>query len=176
MINDKVLPKSDSDEDLSKWVKSINKILIFVVILLALVPTFLTWYAAQRYPRVSTLQISEMQLLDSYYLCPGDKLIYEYRIKSKGEGNLDRRRTLWRIEPPRTVLFSETEEYIMDGDREDVMTEAWRIPETYINPSTDDVEPLPPGLYKRIISIASPTNSTLSTVSSVIFEIPENCP
>jgi hypothetical protein len=164
-----------TDADFRRQIKRINIMLLIVLVVLIVGPTLITWWAARQYPAISTISITDLAVSGKTELCPGEPLVWTYDFHAAGAGTLVRDKTLWSVEPPRTKIFSTREYFILEGQIDQHLTESWHIPATYINPETDMREPLPPGEYKRLLSISSPSRSTVVAIASVYFTVKEGC-
>ena len=150
-------------------------ILFALLIVVISVPVIGGWWASRNLPIVSTIKIDGLAIVGESAVCPGEPLVWGYHFHAEGSGTLVRDRTLWEMTPPRTKIFSTREYFILDGPIEQDLIETWHVPHTYRNPETDAMEPLPPGHYKRILSISSPSRSTVTAIDSAEFEILGDC-
>lgn len=146
--------------------------LLFAVIV---TPFVVAWWISSQLPVVSTVTIDEARLAGPGALCPGDPLIYAYSFRAGGSGVLVRDRVIWRITPPRTLVYSASRRFILSEPIEQELTEAWHIPITYTNPETDRPEALPPADYRMIFAISSPSRSTVVDIADIPFRIREDC-
>src|SRR5690606_21481281 len=95
-----------------------------------------------------------------------------YEFHATGAGILVRDWTLWKTTPPpRTLIYSTARRFILDGPIDQSLIETWHIPRTYFDYESDSQTPLPPGEYKRYLSISSPSRSTVVAIGSVSFTI-----
>lgn len=143
---------------------------------LFLVAQFLfTWWSSERHTIVKAVDIFDASTVGESDLCPGDKLIFTYGLDVKGSGRLLRDTTVWKVDPPRTVIYSDERRFIVDIPLSQKLTEAWIVPEEYYNYETAEFEILPPGEYRRYMSISSPLNENVLDITSTPFTIKENC-
>lgn len=160
---------------LEKRLNLLHWVLIVLLIVVIVVPFAFSWWVSRQLPVVSTVSIDNVQMVGESILCPGDKLIFEYDFHARGAGVLVRDTTAYNIDPPKTLIFSTSRRFILDGPVDQHLREAWTIPSVYHNYETDEDEPLPPGHYRRYLSISSPSRSTVIAITSVEFVIPEGC-
>ena len=142
--------------------------LLFVVIMLPI--TLLAWYQF-RVQIVHSVRISDAQIVGPRAVCPGEQLVIEFQFIAAGAGILDQDATMWRMTPPATVIDSESTRFILATDIDRLMTATWTVPETYIEETTGLDVTLPPGDYKRILAISSPSTAGVFTTASVDFSI-----
>lgn len=159
------------DDDFKKQVKRTNIFLLLVAFALFAGPALLGWWAARQIPAVQTLTIENLHVIGETSLCPGQPLIVGYDFHAQGSGVLVRDWSTWLVTPPKTMIFSNSRRFILDGPVDQHLTETWHVPDTYLNYETELPEPLPPGQYRRHLAISSPSRSTVIAISSVDFEI-----
>jgi hypothetical protein len=150
-------------------------ILITLLLVVIAVPIIVSWWIAKNTPIISTIGIDNVQVVGETDLCPGEKLIFSYNFHAQGAGVLVRDTTAYNIDPPKTLIFSTSRRFILDGPVDQHLTEAWTIPAIFHNYETDEDEPLPPGNYRRYLSISSPSRSTVIAIISVPFSVKEEC-
>lgn len=150
----------------------VGVLLVIVVAAAVVVPL---WINSQL-PVVSTVEIDNMQIVGPTALCPGEPLVLEYDFHAKGAGVLVRDFTLWLTTPPKTMVYSTSRRFILDGPTDQHLRETWTIPNDYFNYETELQEPIPPGQYKRYMAISSPSRSTAISIGEVAFEIKQSCP
>jgi hypothetical protein len=165
----------DSDRQIERRINYTQKILVALLLIVIIVPFLASWWIARQYPAISTVTFDNLQVVGESALCPGQPLIISYDFHAGGSGVLVRDATVWRLVPPRTIIFSTSRRFILDGPIEQHLNEAWHIPVHYLNPETDKVELIPPGDYKRIVAISSPSASRIVAIGSVNFSIKEGC-
>lgn len=165
-----------SNQELIRWVKRVNVgVLVLAAILLA-VPALGVWWVNRQLPIINTISIDNVRVLGATDLCPGEPLVVAYDFHAQGAGVLVRDWTAWYITPPKTVIFSASRRFILDGPIDQSLVETWHIPQRYHNYETDMMEPLPPGAYRRYLAISSPTRSSVIAIASVGFTIRHDCP
>lgn len=159
------------DSDLRKQIRRVNMVLILVLAVLIIGPATVTWAVSRQYPSISTISIDNLRITGETALCPGEPLTWQYNFHAAGSGVLVRDKTLWSQVPPKTKIFSTREYFILEDAIDQDLVETWHVPVMFINPETDETEPLPPGQYKRVLAISSPSRSTVIAIASVEFEI-----
>lgn len=149
-----------------------------VLILLIIVGTWvwgIVWSIRQ--PAISSVEISNMQVVGQKALCPGDILQIEYDFHADGAGLLDFDATAWRIaKPPKTIVFSDSRRFVLADTIDQREVEAWEVPETFVDPATAQDTPLLPGEYVRHIAISSPNRGSVFALGSVAFVVKDSCP
>lgn len=163
------------DADLRRQVRRVNVFLLLILAALVIGPLGVTWWINRQYPSISTVSLDALHAVGETDLCPGDPLVIEYAFHAAGAGVLVRDATVWQITPPKTVIFSTSRRFILEGPVDQTLVETWHVPPSYVNPSTDKPEPLPPGDYRRIMAISSPNNSIIIAIAGVDFTIREDC-
>jgi hypothetical protein len=163
------------DTDLRRQIRRVNLILLVVLAVLIGGPAIVTWAIARQYPSISTISIDNLHITGRALLCPGEPLIWQYNFHAAGSGVLVRDKTLWSITPPKTKIFSSREYFILENAIDQDLTETWYVPTSYTNPETALPEPLPPGVYRRVLAISSPSRSTVIAIASVEFEVLADC-
>lgn len=168
LTSDEQIKKNLRDEQRARFSRALS--IITIVILVA----FWLWanYKTSMLPVVNTVSISDARITGETSLCPGDPLAYAYHFHATGSGVLIRDRVLWRVTPPpKTLIFSVSRRFILSDAVDQQLTEAWHLPETYLDPETDLDAPLPPGDYKLIFAISSPSRSTVVSIADVDFTV-----
>lgn len=161
---------------LEKRLNILQYVIVVLLTVVIVVPFVWTWWLTRQLPVVNTVSIDNVRLLSPSELCPGDAAIYAYSFHAKGAGVLIRDRVLWRLDPPpKTMVFSASRRFIITEPIDQELTEAWRVPVTYVNPETDASELLPPGNYRLIFAISSPSRSTVVSIAAVEFVVKEGC-
>lgn len=175
MTNSDVQVLTVQDDVFTRQIKRINILLLIMLAVLILGPATVSWWVARQLPVVNTLDIEGMQIEGFTTFCPNDPLVTIYDFHATGAGVLVRDYTLWNIEPPRTLIYSTSRRFILDGPVDQHLRETWHVPANYLNYETERMEPLPPGRYRRYMAISSPSRSTVIDIGFVDFEIMD-CP
>lgn len=160
---------------LEKRLNILQWVIVALLVIVIAVPPVAIWWLSRQLPVVNTVQIDNMQMHSPVALCPGDPLIVSYNFHAQGAGVLVRDWTLWSTTPPKTVIFSTSRRFILDGPIDQHLTETWHIPPTYLNFETEHQEPLPPGNYRRFLAISSPSRSSVIDIDWMDFVIKANC-
>ena len=149
---------------------------ILIAILAILVGTWV-WGViyAYRQPMIRQVAIENERIVGESELCPGDKLLIRFDFEADSAGKLVQDDTLWLVTPPRRLIASTTRAFLMDSAMTQELTEAWVIPQMYVDLATAEVVPLPAGTYKRLFAISSPARASVFDVGSVNFTIREGC-
>lgn len=165
-----------TSQQLEKRLNILQWVILVLLAVVIVVPFIITSWISSQLPVVSTVEIENVKIVGMQELCPGDPLVYSYSFHARGTGVLVRDRVLWRVTPPpKTMVFSVSRRFILAEPIDQELTEAWHIPTVYINPETDQEEPIPPGDYRLLFAISSPSRSTVIAIASVDFTI-KDCP
>lgn len=167
---------AQQEYDAAKQIRRLNLILLAVFVVILATPPIGAWWVSRQLPVVNTVSIENVRTVGSTTLCAGEPLVYRYDFHAGGSGVLIRDRVIWRLTPPpKTMIFSISRRFILSEPIDQDLTETWHIPNTFHNPETDMIEPLPPGDYRMIFAISSPSRSTVVSIGSVDFSIVEDC-
>jgi hypothetical protein len=158
-----------------KRLNILQYVIVALLIAVVVVPIALGWWVSRQLPVVNAVEIENMQIAGEPSFCPGEPLVITYDFHAKGAGVLVRDFTLWNIEPPRTLIYSTSRRFILDGPIDQHLRETWHVPVHYLNYETEDTEPIPPGRYRRYMAISSPSRSSVIDIEHVDFEI-KDCP
>lgn len=126
-------------------------------------------------PEISSVTISDVRAVGLTQLCPGDNLVYDYKLTARGSGLLVRDHTIWRTVPPRTLVFSDFERFIVEEPVTQSLTETYVIPKLFVDPATAQPAVLKPGDYRLLLSISSPGDKSVLDVDHVDFTIKDGC-
>lgn len=164
-----------SDNELTQRLKKQQRVMLFLFILVVTMPIL---YKVWEESNISIVKVVEMDppvILGSSDLCAGDKLTFSYNLHIRGTGVLIRDLTVWKVNPPKTVVFSDALRFIVDAPIDQELIESYAIPYFYRNRETSNLEKLPPGKYRRLIAISSPANYKVVAIEGVDFTIREDC-
>lgn len=161
--------------DVVRQIRYVNIALLALVVVLIAVPVVGGWWVSRQLPAVSTVSVENLKIEGSAALCPGDPLVISYDFHATGSGVLVRDWATWYVTPPKTMIYSNSRRFILDGPLDRRLQETWHIPASYINYETEQIEPLPPGAYRRHLAISSPSRSTVIAIGSVDFTIRDDC-
>jgi hypothetical protein len=177
MIEATIQPTTSThDDDVKRRLSRLNAILIAMFATILIVPAVGSWWVARQLPIVDTVKIDNLKAESPTDLCPGESLIVSYDFHAKGEGVLVRDWTAWYVTPPKTMIFSMSRRFILDGPIDQHLVETWTIPAAYFDYETEHEQPLPPGEYRRYVAISSPSRSTVIAIASLPFSIRADCP
>lgn len=83
----------------------------------------------------------------------------------------------WKTSPPpSTIIFSETEPFVIGSEREFPIKRMWPVPTTYEDKSDNTLKPFTPGEYIRDISVTAEGRDTRNDPIQVAFTIRGDCP
>lgn len=122
------------------------------------------------------VRIASIEAVGTTELCPGDELVYRYEYSAKGQGTLVVDATVWRTDPPQTIVFSDWRRFVLIGYRQETVTERWPVPHAYVDLATGQAKLPPPGNYERQFSITSANERDVGDTGLVSFSIRSNCP
>lgn len=162
---------AQKDAELRKQIRRVNILLIAIFLIVLAIPLFVTWWVGRAYPSISTIEIENVQVIGPTDLCPGEVLTFAYDFHASGSGVLIRDATARYVEPPKTVIFSNSRRFIQDGPIDEHVIEAWHVPATYLDPETDEAAPVPVGRYYRHFAVSSPSRSTVIAIATVPFTV-----
>lgn len=168
---------AESEEQLTKRLNNNNRNIILIIILSVVFSIFYREWKESKLFKVEYVEMNNLHVLSkSTELCHGDKLSFGYDLHIAGDGILIRDLTVWRVDPPQTIIYSEFRRSIINEETDQHHIETFKIPHSYHNYETDEWEPIPPGRYERRFSISSPSNLEAFTKASIPFTIKEKCP
>jgi hypothetical protein len=150
--------------------------LFFVRIVLAvafIVVLFGNIYAAYIFnrPAKPLASIEDFTAVASDALCPGSDLVYRYRLAVEQAAVVDIDLNVMRIDPPATMVRSQTRRAIFPRD----MT--LNVEARFPVPTEDEGGPIvwEPGAYRLVLAVTTPTGRTLPALDSLSFTIQEGC-
>lgn len=125
----------------------------------------------------SVFLLSDIRVTGSTDLCPGENLKFEFDVMVKDVGVYSLYMSTWKTDPPpSTIIFSETQPFVIGSERSFPIVREWKIPFTYADPANDKDTPMIPGEYIRDISVVAVGKNTESTPLQVTFNIRGDCP
>lgn len=160
-----------SNQEIIKWIKRVNIGILILALFLVGVPAVGSWWIARQLPAVSTVTIDNVTVVGATALCPGEPLIVEYDFHATGSGVLVRDSATWLVTPPKTMIYSTSRRFILDGPIDQHLRETWHVPASYLNYETEEIESLPSGSYRRHFAISSPSRSSVVAIASVEFTV-----
>lgn len=173
---DKLLsPEQHEKDDRDEWRQTFIQISL-LLILVILISTWV-WGIIWSYtrPKIDDVAISNARVVGNSALCGGEVLIIAYDFHADGAGKLVESATAWKETPPKTIIYSEEDVFLLDGTIDQQTTIAWQVPVSYTNPSTAELEALPPGEYRRIFSVSSASRPSVFAMASVDFSVKKTC-
>jgi hypothetical protein len=172
MIDAHMFSQSDTlDRRIERRLNFTQFIIIALLVVVISVPFLIYYWFAQTSDVIRDVEISNVQILGSNELCPGERLSWSFALTVTGTGNLDIDGTSYRISPPSTIVFSNTRRMVVFGDMQELVVDSWLVPVTRVNPASGEAEPFPSGSYLRLIAISSPSRSTIFTKAIVPFTV-----
>lgn len=166
------LNKIDRDERRARF----NQIVIVLTLILLVAAWVFGILQGLRQPKINELVISNVQTIGPTALCPGDGLLFEFDYSVQGEGKLDFDTTAWFVDPPKRIVFTKTEPFLMSGNVQERVRYLWIVPFQYVDLATQQPSPLPAGAYNLNFGLTSPSRSAVSEVEIVSFSIRADCP
>lgn len=151
--------------------------LIFGIILIVIGP-IITWIMFVN-PQAgrSVFILSPIRITGPVSLCPGETLNFEFDVMVREVGTYNLWMSTWKTEPPpSTIIFSETQPFVIGSTRSFPIARKWQIPSTYIDPADSVDKPMIPGEYIRDISVTAEGRNTGNVPLQVLFTIRDNCP
>jgi len=162
-------------DELERRSNFIQWFLIALMVVVIAVPVVGAFWLARINEEIGGVAIDNARVIGESALCPGEKLIIVYDFHADGAGKLIEDGTAWRESPPKTVVYSVSGPFLLEGTIDQEVTLAWQVPTTYVNPATGIDEPLPPGVYRRLFSVSSASRSAVFAMAGVDFSIREDC-
>lgn len=166
---------SANTERLESSIRTNQRQLLFYLLLPLLFTILYNIWQDSNLSIVKAVDVDNVYIISKDALCPGEKLVFGYQLHARGEGLLIRDLTVWKIDPPRTVIYSMERRFILDAAIDQKLVESWRIPDLYLDHETGEEQPLVPGAYRRYIAISSPSKDTVIDIEHVDFTIREDC-
>lgn len=128
-------------------------------------------------PSESILTVSPLMSKGPTDLCPGEPLDFEFTMDVTGEGVFDLDASTWKlVPPPETVIFSESERFVVAEPISYLVVRRWVVPSSYIDPATNRETDWEPGQYERQIFVTAVGRDTEPSIQVLPFEIRAGCP
>jgi hypothetical protein len=109
-------------------------------------------------------------------LCPGESLDFSVSVSVSEKGTYTLDMSTWQVDPPpATIIFSEGERMVLGDDRSFPITRKWVVPETYVDPATNERISWKPGKFSRDIAVTALGKNVESSTKSIPFTIREDC-
>lgn len=126
---------------------------------------------------VAVFEISQVRVTGPTDLCPGQTLDFEFDVIAKEVGTYNLWMSTWKVDPPpSTIIFSETEPFVIGSEREFPIQREWLVPATYEDKADNTFKPFAPGSYIRDISVTAEGRDTRNDPIQVTFTIRDDCP
>lgn len=166
---------SNKDDTTQRLLSFITKAIVALFLFVVIAPLIFGYWLRQQYPVVASISIENIQVIGPTALCAGDKLTIAFDFHTQGSGVLIRDNTVRRVEPPKTIIFSNSRSWILEGPTDEHVIEGWHVPHSYNDPELDESIPIRPGEYVRNIAIRSAGRDDVTAIESVPFTIKEDC-
>lgn len=128
-------------------------------------------------PSESILTVSPLMAKGPTELCPGEPLDFEFTMDVKGEGVFDLDASTWKlVPPPETVIFSESERFVVAEPITYLVIRRWVVPSNYIDPATNRATAWESGKYERQIFVTAVGRDTEPSIQVLPFTIRDDCP
>lgn len=131
-------------------------------------------------PNISGLtvfELSDVRVTGPTALCPGDTLNFEFDVVAREVGTYNLWMSTWKVDPPpSTIIFSETEPFVVGSEREFVIQREWIVPAIYEDKTDNEYKPFAPGSYIRDISVTAEGRDTFNDPLQIVFSIRSDCP
>ena len=115
-----------------------------------------------------------LELVDGWTapsVCPGETVDVDYTVHIRAPGVFSLDRSLWRVSPPLTLIFSTTETGIYPATIDFMSRREWVVPETYVSPIDGKAARLEPGEYEWRWAISTTSRSTVPSILVVPFSV-----
>lgn len=123
----------------------------------------------------SILNVSPITINGPTSLCPGESLDFSFFMDILQEGTFDIDESVWKISPPETVVFSDSDRFGAAKPIIYIVKREWTIPDVYIDPVTGTNTQWEPGRYERQIFVTAIGRNIKSSIQVVPFEIKGGC-
>lgn len=122
--------------------------------------------------------LMELELVSDWTpptVCPGERVNIDYTVHIRASGVFSMDRSLWRVSPPMTLIFSQTETGVYPAKIDFMSRREWLVPKTYTNPIDERPAAMPPGEYEFRWAMSTTSRSTEPSILVVPFRVKENC-
>lgn len=152
------------------------------IVLAALLIIIIVWAVVASWrdrsqPKIDSIAISNVQIVGSSALCPGDRLTVLYRLRVDGQGTLMWDNGVYRGNQP--AEFSNTKRLYVEGPVTLDLHDVWQVPE-YPDAANSSLPAWLPGQYVRYIAISASSTFTSRYTSPARlvahFSIRPKCP
>lgn len=167
----KMIDVQHFDARIERRINYTQTILAALLVVVIAVPFVFSWWYERNAEVVHKATLSDIAIVGESAVCPGDLLTTRHLFTVSGSGILVADATTWRITPPMTVVFSEARRFIVEDDFSRIVYRSYEIPATIIDERTNQPVPIPPGRYKRILAVSSPSRSSVFSKQSAEFTV-----
>lgn len=118
--------------------------------------------------------LMELELADGWTqptVCPGETVDIDYTVHIRASGVFSMDRSLWRVSPPLTLIFSTTETGVYPTAIDFISRREWAVPVTYISPIDGKAARLTPGDYEWRWAMSTTSRSTTPSILTVPFTV-----
>lgn len=120
--------------------------------------------------------LSNLKVNGPTELCPGETLDFQFDVKVLSVGTYNLWASTWKVDPPpSTIIFSETEPFVIGSKREFPIVRSWRVPVLYEDKADNMMKPLSPGAYTRDISVTAEGKDTENDPLIINYDIRNDC-
>jgi hypothetical protein len=120
--------------------------------------------------------IDGLQRTSPLIVCPGDTINFQFNVEAKEIGTYNLYMSTWKANPPSTIIFSEIQPFVISSLRSFTITRKWLVPQTYIDPATNEEISITPGDYTRDVSVTAVGRNTNNKPLQVMFTVKKGCP
>lgn len=126
-------------------------------------------------PADSILNVSPIVANGPTSLCPTEPLDFQFSMSVLEQGVFDIDQSTWRLVPPETVLFSESQRFVAAEPITYIVERRWVIPAEYIDPATNRAAEWQPGQYERQIFVTAVGRDAEPSIQVLPFSIRDDC-
>ena len=154
-----------------------NRNLILIVLAMSLFVQAYIWciVIGPARPANPLMEFEQARIDGVTALCPGETLTYTVDLVVNRPGVFDIDVSVWRENPPATVIFSSTRRAVLDTPITYKLPRSWTVPDTYLDPTTNQPVAWLPGKYERRHAISAVGQVADPTLVSFPFTIREDC-
>ena len=149
-----------------------RRIILWAMMVGLMVNGTLFWILAG--PERPGRSLMELELVDGWTapsVCPGETVDVDYTVHIRAPGVFSLDRSLWRVSPPLTLIFSTTETGIYPATIDFMSRREWVVPETYVSPIDGKAARLEPGEYEWRWAMSTTSRSTNPSILVVPFSV-----
>lgn len=127
-------------------------------------------------PGRQMVEIQNLRATGPTDLCPGETLGYRFDVHGEQRGVLEFDMSVWRLEPPGTVIFSQPIRIVLIEPVHYPRSGDWLLPVELADPLTGAPVAWSAGHYEWRIAYSTASRSTTPTIAALPFTIREDCP